>query len=204
MATGKHSKIRPDWVGALNPRWARDGRITIGQRFGSWTVLSDDIFQKCGALYVQARCECGIEREANLRFMEIGRSTQCKACATRDRHARQGHLVCESVVDKRLQKRANDWFQRCRNSKSQSYRNYGGRGIECHFLSVAEAVAYIKETMPHPTYLGLDIDRRDNAGHYERGNLRLVTRKENLANRVRRECTTSPIVGHAKDSQRTG
>lgn len=191
MVDGSSSPTRLDMVGPLNPRWARDGRVAVGQRFGSWEVLSPDIFVKSGALYVTARCSCGVVREANLRFLETGRSVQCKACATRARHRRDGHAEVITPLDRRLQKRVNAWFQRCRNPKDRSWKNYGGRGIKCRFGSVAEAIAYIKEALPHPTYLGLDIDRVDNDGHYERGNLRLATRKENLANRQRRASTTS-------------
>ena len=195
--------MRPDMVGKLNPRWARDNRVAAGQRFGSWTVLSDEVFQKCGALYVHARCDCGVVREANLRFMELGRSVQCKGCSARQRHRAEGKLIITSRVDKMLQKRVNDWFQRCRNPKSQSYRNYGARGIECRFSSVKEAVEWVKENLPHDTYEKVDIDRIDNDGHYEAGNLRLATRKENLANRVRRGSTTSLIVGRGVDSPPT-
>lgn len=199
MGRGPHLKTRPDMVGALNPRWARDGRVSVGQRFGSWMVLSDAPFEKSGALYVRARCVCGIERDANLRFIEIGRSIQCKGCATRQRHRRNGELIIQSRVDKVLQKRVNDWFQRCNNPKSRSWRNYGARGIECRFGSVREGVEWVKINLPHPTYLELDIDRRDNDGHYEPGNLRLVTRKVNLANRSRR-ATISSTAAHAHGS----
>ena len=172
-------------VGALNPRWARDGRVHIGQRFGSWTVLSDEPFVKSAALYVRARCDCGTERDTNLGFLESGRSTRCKGCATRARHAQQGKLIVVTPTTRRLQKRVNAWFQRCGNPKDRSWHNYGGRGIECRFSSVREAVEYILRELPHESYLGLDIDRINNDGHYEPGNLRLASRKENLANRGR-------------------
>lgn len=75
--------------------------------------------------------------------------------------------------------------QRCTNPRDGSWRNYGGRGIEFRFASVGAAVQWIKEHLPHPTYLRLDVDRIDNNGHYEPGNLRLATRQQNLANRAR-------------------
>lgn len=165
------------WRGPLTER------VKPGQRFGSWVVLPGEPFMKSRAVYVPARCDCGVEREANLRFLETGRSTQCRACATRQRHRRAGDLIVENIVDKRLQKRVNAWFQRCENPKDKSYHNYGGRGIRCFFSSVSEGVAYIKEALPHPSYLKLDIDRRDNNGHYERGNLRLVSRSTNAKNK---------------------
>ena len=99
---------------------------------------------------------------------------------------RGGDLIVETRADKRLQKRVNAMFQRCQNPNDRAWHNYGGRGIECRFASVREGVEYIKEHLPHPTYLKLDIDRRDNDGHYEPGNLRLVSRKVNLNNRSRR------------------
>lgn len=39
------------------------------------------------------------------------------------------------------------------------------------------------ENLPHKNYSGVDIDRIDNNGHYEPGNLRLVTRSKSLRNR---------------------
>lgn len=134
---------------------------------------------------MEARCNCGTQRDVNLIFLETGRSTRCKGCATRARHARDGDLLVTTLASRRLQKRVNAWFQRCRNPKDRSWHNYGGRGIECRFSSVREGVEYIMRELPHPTYLKLDIDRVDNDGHYEPGNLRLVSRKENLANRGR-------------------
>lgn len=172
------------WAGPLTDR------APPGTRFGSWLVLPGEPFVKCSAIYVRARCDCGIERDANLRFMEMGRSLQCKGCATRGRHTKSRHFIVRTQVDKRLQKRVSAWFQRCTNPKDRSWRNYGARGIECRFASVREGVEYIKQTLPHPTYVKLDIDRTDNDGHYEPGNLRLVTRKVNLANRKRSRLTT--------------
>jgi hypothetical protein len=169
--------MRRDTVGVFKPQ------VMVGQRFGSWVVFSDELFTKNNALYVRARCDCGIEREANLRFLETDRSTSCKSCASRRNHQALGHHINTSLADKRLQKRAADWFQRCGNPRNQSYHNYGGRGIECRFASVREAVEWIKTNLPHPTYKNLDIDRKDNDGHYEPGNLRLVSRRVSLLNR---------------------
>ena len=198
-----NSKTRPDMVGPLNRRWARDGRIEVGQRFGSWEVLSDAPFQLYGALYVMARCACGTTKEVNLRFMETGRSTSCKSCAVTRMHHRNGKLIIDTLDKKLLQKRVNAMRQRCQNPKDQSYHNYGGRGIEFRFASVKDGVDYILEALPSASYVGLDIDRSNNDGHYERGNLRLVTRKENIANRGRFVRMTSSTVDRTPGLQRT-
>ena len=152
--------------------------------------LSDAPFEKYGALYIEAVCECGTQRDVSLRTLETGKSIQCKACHVRDRHVREQHLITATPVDYKLRKRAGDWFQRCNNPRHQSWHNYGGRGIQCKFGSVREAVEYIKSALPHPHYVGLELDRTNNDGHYEPGNIRLVTKSANLKNK-RRVSTTS-------------
>lgn len=154
-----------------------------GQRFGSWEVLSDEPFQLYGALYVRARCQCGLEKEVNLRFMETGRSRGCRSCASKQMARNGGKLVVDTLDKKLLQKRVNAMKQRCQNPANKSYPNYGGRGIEFRFASVKDGVDYILQALPSPSYVGLDLDRIDVNGHYEPGNLRLATRKENQANK---------------------
>lgn len=71
---------------------------------------------------------------------------------------------------------------RCNNPKNTSYKNYGGRGINCLFKNSQELVNYvINELKIDPR--GLTIDRIDNNGNYEYGNIRFVTQAENNKNR---------------------
>lgn len=77
--------------------------------------------------------------------------------------------------------------QRCNNSKYTDYKNYGGRGIKCLFISADEFVNYVvNELKTDPR--GLQIDRINNDGHYEPGNIRFVTAKENSNSRRKRRC----------------
>lgn len=72
--------------------------------------------------------------------------------------------------------------QRCNNPKSMAYKHYGGRGIKCRFKNAndfIDCVINVLKIDPH----GLDIDRINNNGHYERGNIRFITHSENLKNR---------------------
>ena len=75
---------------------------------------------------------------------------------------------------------------RCTNSNRPGYKNYGGRGIKVCFESLDDFRDYvINELQIDPR--GLTIDRIDNDGNYEPGNIRFVTAKENCKNRIRRK-----------------
>jgi hypothetical protein len=83
--------------------------------------------------------------------------------------------------DYRIYKIANDILGRTRNTKDTTYKYYGAKGILCKFEGINDLYEYLKSL---PNYNSkMTIDRIDNSGHYEVGNLRWVTRKQNCRNR---------------------
>ena len=71
---------------------------------------------------------------------------------------------------------------RCNNPNNRAYKHYGGRGIQNKFKNSDDFVDYVvNELRVDPR--GLQIDRIDNDGHYEKGNIRFVTAKVNSNNR---------------------
>ena len=72
--------------------------------------------------------------------------------------------------------------QRCNNPSDVAYRHYGGRGIKNKFKSFDELADYINNDL-RVDPRGFDMDRIDNNGNYEKGNIRFVTHAENLRNR---------------------
>lgn len=68
---------------------------------------------------------------------------------------------------------------RCKNSTNQRYPWYGARGVEFKFESFED---FIREIgfRPSDTH---SLDRIDNAGHYESGNIRWATKYEQIHNR---------------------
>ena len=83
-----------------------------------------------------------------------------------------GHLRCIS----------RSMIQRCYKPDNHNYKYYGGRGIEICFESCDDFIDYVVNEMKVDPR-GLTIDRIDNWGNYERGNIRFVTQAENNKNR---------------------
>jgi len=64
---------------------------------------------------------------------------------------------------------------RCENPNDRMYEYYGQKGIECRFDSTDDFVDYILSKRPLKTYIGYELHRTDNGGHYERGNVEMLT-----------------------------
>lgn len=76
--------------------------------------------------------------------------------------------------------------QRCNNPKILNYKYYGKRGIECRFENANDFICYVMGILGFNTIekiRGLEIDRINNNGHYEMGNIQFVTHKVNCNNR---------------------
>lgn len=73
-------------------------------------------------------------------------------------------------------------IDRCVNERNRRYKDYGGRGIAVcdrwrySFLAFLGDVGYRPEQ-------GMSIERKDNNGHYEAGNVYWATPKQQAANR---------------------
>lgn len=70
---------------------------------------------------------------------------------------------------------------RCMNPKHVNYHNYGGRGISIHPEWSADFGAFARY-VGIPEEKKLDLDRRDNNGNYEPGNVRWITHQKNSLN----------------------
>src|SRR5208337_4915723 len=78
-------------------------------------------------------------------------------------------------------------WSRCTNPKETSYHEYGGRGIKFLFTSFD---VFLKEVglRPSPNHR---LDRINNDGHYEPGNIRWVSPSVSVVNQRKRRGGTS-------------
>ena len=128
-------------------------------------------------------------------YSKCGLFAQCKKCMLKKRkeHHKQ-HRKEKSERDKRYRQTLGGYLrriyshikQRCSNPTCEKYKNYGGRGIENKFKTVQDFLNYVINELEITNInqiKGLDMDRINNDGHYEPGNIRFVTHKENCNNR---------------------
>lgn len=153
------------WVGCKKPE-------LVGKRFGLVAVISPILRRIKGYVHVQTKCtQCGrIEWKIYANLLRA--KTGCRSCA-----------LTKSKYQEVLGDRYDAIRQRCNTPHYPQYSDYGGRGIKCLFLDRAGFVKWVEENLPHPTYRGITIDRIENDGHYEPGNLRLATYSEQNFNR---------------------
>lgn len=83
--------------------------------------------------------------------------------------------------DYRIYKIASGIISRTKNKNSTDYKYYGAKGILCKFDNINDLYNYLKSL---PNYTSkMTVDRINNNGHYEVGNIRWVSRKINCRNR---------------------
>ena len=148
-----------------------------GQTFGRLTVLRR-VSKKPGAVsrsaFWHCSCKCGKTHVASSNSLRRGNTKSC-GCWNRVSHTKHG-----------LPKYFRDAFyhanRRCGNPSHKSYKHYGGRGIHFLFTSL-EQFAYELGERPSPQH---SIDRRNNDGNYEPGNVKWSTRSEQISNQRKR------------------
>ena len=95
---------------------------------------------------------------------------------------RKGRRKYYNTITGYLRNVYHNMKRRCNDSRRCNYANYGGRGIKNKFKSLDDFRNYVIDKLQVDPR-GLQIDRIDNDGHYEKGNIRFVTQIENLKKR---------------------
>lgn len=147
----------------------------VGQRFGRLTVLSREQRNLRGRLQWVCICDCGrkvVILEYNLRD---GNSKSC-GCGREVSHRKHG---LRKAPEYRLWQ---NMVQRCGNPNNPRYDDYGGRGIRVCARWRKSFAAFYADVGPRPSAKH-SIDRIDNDGNYEPGNVRWATAYQQVHNR---------------------
>lgn len=117
-------------------------------------------------------CSCGNRLTVEGRSLRSGNTKSC-GCFHTDKittHGMTGTKVAQAFGGAKY---------RCQNPNFSRWSDYGGRGIEFRFDSVED---FAKELGPCPSP-DHSVDRIDNDGHYEPGNIRWATRSQQQRNK---------------------
>jgi hypothetical protein len=127
-------------------------------------------------LAIHATCSaCNNTWEIHVSSIKSGATTNCRC--------QRGRKYGGDPRAEMLGRRYDCIVQRCTRDTHKQSKDYKGKGIKCLFKSREHFVKWALAKWPDTDFEGLEFDRIDNAGHYEPGNLRLTTSRENHMNR---------------------
>ena len=157
----------------------------INKKFNSLTIIgANGHHVKSNGKRLQkvlCKCDCGNYMSTTLSKVKTGHTTSCGCLGSRHkigdlnkRHGLSSHSLYAIW---------NGIIQRCENCANDNYKRYGGRGIKICIEWRQDFKVFYDWCMFNGWRQGLQIDRRENNGHYEPDNCRCVTAKINSRNR---------------------
>ena len=142
--------------------------VKAGDQFGRLKVICAEPQLRKERRYYQVICTtCGKEgwrEQGSLRQGTAG----CRYCAK------------PRIVPKWLYRRAQSAQERCIRPRNKQYKNYGARGIEFRFSSPLAMGLWVMENLG--IHKDMFLDRIDNDGHYEPGNIRWIDPLHSVVN----------------------
>jgi hypothetical protein len=161
--------------------------MELPQTFGRWTVFGEMLrphgrkHSSRAKRHFVARCECGTEKRVVLGELRRGKTQSC-GCLAAELTALRSTSHGASVGG-RVTPEFRSWSamkNRCLSPTSKDFAQYGGRGIAvCARWMAFEN--FLADMGPRPK--GTTLDRIDNAGNYEPGNVRWATPTTQTRNR---------------------
>ncbi len=144
-----------------------------GQKFHRLTVVG---FAECrpNGVYWFCQCDCGNVKKVNSSNLRKGDIKSCgcwllEFTANLNRtHGKSKSAEYAAYLNAKT---------RCNNPNRVQYKDYGGRGIEFRFNSFEDFFAEVGRKPPQHS-----IERIDNNGHYEKGNVKWATKKQQARN----------------------
>lgn len=159
----------------------RIGDLT-GQKFGRLTVVRFYGQDKYKKFTWMCECDCGNTSIVSGSELINGRILSC-GCLRKERiiEAKTTHGMSHSEVYAEYRNMKN----RCYNEQAHNYKYYGGRGIKMCDRWRDDIREFYNDVSSLPNFRekGYTLDRINNDGNYEPGNVRWATASEQMINR---------------------
>ena len=156
----------------------------VGQVFNKLTIREYLGKNGRGQSRWRCQCECGQYHDALAHHLKKGEVKSCGCANTPEArslsHIRHGMSYTPEWTSFHAAKK------RCNPKFAEKHPDYAGRGIEFRFASFEEFFAEVGPR-PEPKF-AYSLERLDNDGHYEKGNLCWATKKQQARNRRCDKC----------------
>ena len=191
--TRSPSVVRDTMVGsAISGSRRRYPLPSIGHRSGKLTVTGYVQGKRGGVEALIVRCKCRPdEYSVDVHNFKKFKSTRCPLCAKVAAHAKRYWVYSDAMPDDnhrtRLLNRLASAISRCHVPSNRAYPHYGGRGICVHKEWREDRTSFLTyvQTLSGWDIPEFEMDRIDVNGNYEPGNIRFVSRSDNLKNKRR-------------------
>jgi hypothetical protein len=161
----------------------------VGQHFGELKVLRRAGSSKtCGFAVWECECSCGNTTTVTSANLRQGITKSCghlRVEVTKKLKTKHGHRSREKG-QRRSTPEYDAWCdmkKRCYNPNYDGFENYGGRGIRVRYVKWRKSFPVFFADIGHRPSYKHSLDRIDNDGHYEPGNVRWATAKQQARNR---------------------
>lgn len=158
----------------------------INNKYGRLTVIEQDYtFCGRGTKWI-CQCDCGKVVSINSGNLKSGNTKSCGCLHDELSSARYSKINYKHGLSKhRLNHVWAGMKQRCFNPKATEYSAYGGRGITVcdEWKNNYESFFNYVSKLQHFDEKGYSLDRINNNGNYEPGNVRWATLTQQYENR---------------------
>jgi len=154
----------------------------VGQRYVRLAVKAFSHLDDNGNSYWLCRCNCGTEKIIQRSNLLVGNAKSC-GCLGREIHSKLHKVHGMSHTPEH--KAWGSMIERCYDVNNPRYKDYGGRGITiCKKWLEPQGIGFMnfyEDIGPKPSKRH-SLDRKDNEGNYEPGNVKWSTPKQQARN----------------------